>query len=94
MTAALRGWKTTFHLFCLWHIFKNVLKNCASSFPDADERKRMLGLFRSAAYAATPEVRNRPNDFVRRRHYPVDVLQCRSDEWSMFSEGPTHPRPS
>ncbi|CAB1115474.1 unnamed protein product [Ectocarpus sp. CCAP 1310/34] len=58
MTAALRGWKTTLHLYCLWHIFKNVLKNCASSFPDADERKGMLGLFRSATYA-TPEAFNK-----------------------------------
>eukprot|EP00903_Cladosiphon_okamuranus_P020047 g18414.t1 len=58
MTAALRGWKTTLHLYCLWHIFKNVLKNCGSSFPDIDERSRMLGLFRSAAYAATPEAFN------------------------------------
>lgn len=66
MTAALRMWKTTLHLFCLWHIFKNVLKNCASSFPDSEERKRMLGLFRSAAYAATPEVRNRRGGFVVR----------------------------
>ena len=64
MTAAPRGWKATLFLYCQWHIFKNVLKNCASSFPDGDERSRMLGLFRSAAYAATPEVRDRPSDFV------------------------------
>eukprot|EP00903_Cladosiphon_okamuranus_P018317 g16853.t1 len=56
ITSALRKWKmTTLHLFCSWHIFKNVLKNCASSFPDGDELSRVLGLFRSAAYAATPE---------------------------------------
>jgi len=75
MTAALRGWKTTLHLYCLWHIFKNILKNCASSFPDGDERSRMLGLFRSAAYAATMEVSDRPSDFVLSRRDAVDVLQ-------------------
>lgn len=57
MTSALEEeWKTTLHLFCLWHVFKNVVKNCSSSFPDMEERAEMLRLFRSAAYAATPEV--------------------------------------
>eukprot|EP00903_Cladosiphon_okamuranus_P017077 g15736.t1 len=55
MTSALEKWTTTLHLFCLWHVFKNVLKNCSSSFPDKEERAKMLRLFRSAAYAATPE---------------------------------------
>ena len=43
---------------------QHVLRNCASSFPDSDERRNMLRLFRSAAYAATPEVRYRPLGFV------------------------------
>ncbi|CAB1118493.1 unnamed protein product [Ectocarpus sp. CCAP 1310/34] len=55
MTSGLEEWTTTLHLFCLWHVFKNVLKNCSSSFPDKEERAKMLRLFRSAAYAATPE---------------------------------------
>ena len=57
MTSALEEWKTTLHLFCLWHVFKNLLKNCTSSFPDKEARAKMLRLFRSAAYAATPVVR-------------------------------------
>lgn len=59
MTSALEGWPTTLHLWCLWHVMKNVMKNCASSFTDMEERAQMLRLFRSAAYAATPEVRRR-----------------------------------
>ncbi|CAN0313035.1 unnamed protein product, partial [Pylaiella littoralis] len=55
-TSAVRNcWQTTLHLFCLWHVFKNVLKNCAKACPDADQRAEILRLFRSAAYAATPE---------------------------------------
>lgn len=46
-------------MFCLWHVFKNVVKNCAKAFADKDERADMLRLFRSAAYAATPEVKKR-----------------------------------
>lgn len=57
MTSALEEWKTTLHLFCLWHVFKNLLKNCSSSFPDKEARAKMLRLFRIAAYAATPVVR-------------------------------------
>jgi len=57
MAAALREWKTTLHLWCLWHLNKNVVKHCSSSFPDTKGREKMLRLFKNAAYAATPEVR-------------------------------------
>lgn len=71
ITAAVaKCWVTTLHLYCLWHVFKNVIKKCSSSFADNDDRSEMLRLFRSAAYAATPEVGNiirafTPNCFSR-----------------------------
>eukprot|EP00903_Cladosiphon_okamuranus_P014063 g13071.t1 len=93
MTAALRGWKTTLHLYCLWHIFKNV-KNCGSSFPDIDERSRMLGLFGSAAYAATPEAFNKHSADLERTvagkacaEYIQDLIEDKT-KWA-FSCRPT-----
>eukprot|EP00903_Cladosiphon_okamuranus_P021507 g19772.t1 len=50
---------------------KNVMKNCASSFPDMEERAQMLRLFRSAAYAASPEA------FAR---YRVDLERIVKDK--------------
>eukprot|EP00903_Cladosiphon_okamuranus_P015576 g14381.t1 len=94
MTAALRGWKTTLHLYCLWHIFKNVLKNCGSSFPDINERSRMLGLFGSAAYAATPEAFNKHSADLERTvagkacaEYIQDLIEDKT-KWA-FSCRPT-----
>ncbi|CAB1119118.1 unnamed protein product [Ectocarpus sp. CCAP 1310/34] len=55
MAAALREWKTTVHLWCLWHLNKNVVQHCSSSFSDTKTREKMLRLFRNAAHAATPE---------------------------------------
>ncbi|CAB1108529.1 unnamed protein product [Ectocarpus sp. CCAP 1310/34] len=57
MTAAIAScWPGTLHLHCLWHVFKNVLKNCSSSFANNDDKTDMMRCFRNAAYAATPEV--------------------------------------
>ncbi|CAM9843293.1 unnamed protein product [Hapterophycus canaliculatus] len=58
MTSAIRScWRHTLHLNCLWHVFKNVVKNCSPAFSNADDKTKLMRLFRSAAYAATPEVR-------------------------------------
>ncbi|CAB1108490.1 unnamed protein product [Ectocarpus sp. CCAP 1310/34] len=71
MTAAIAScWPDTLHLHCLWHIFKNVLKNCSSSFPDNDAKADMMRTFRRAAYAATPEVRYRSIVFSRYKMAP------------------------
>ncbi|CAN0326134.1 unnamed protein product [Ectocarpus sp. 6 AP-2014] len=57
MTAAMAScWPGTLHLHCLWHVFKNVFKNCSSSFANNDDKTDMMRCFRNAAYAATPEV--------------------------------------
>lgn len=57
MAAAIPScWPDTLHLYCLWHIFKNVVKNCSSSFAENDDKTAMMRSFKSAAYAATPEV--------------------------------------
>ncbi|CAB1120285.1 unnamed protein product [Ectocarpus sp. CCAP 1310/34] len=56
MASALREWKTTVHLRCLWHLNKSVVKHCSSSFSDTKTREKMLRLFRNAAHAATPEI--------------------------------------
>ncbi|CAN0024280.1 unnamed protein product, partial [Hapterophycus canaliculatus] len=58
MTPAIATcWENTLHLNCLWHIFKNVVKNCSPAFTNAEDKKKLMRLFRSAAYAAAPEVR-------------------------------------
>eukprot|EP00903_Cladosiphon_okamuranus_P011770 g11064.t1 len=52
MTSAVASvWKGTQHLFCLWHVNKNIVKKCAGALSD-DDRTRMLRSFRSAAYDA------------------------------------------
>ncbi len=57
MTSAVASvWKGTQHLFCLWHVNKNLVKKCAGALSDHD-RTRMLRSFRSAAYAVNAEVR-------------------------------------
>ena len=64
ITAAVEAsWPDTLHLFCLWHIFKNVLKNCSSSLNEV-ERNALMRSFKCAAYAATPEVSYCPNPVV------------------------------
>ena len=49
-------WPDTLYWYCLWHIFKNVVKNCSSSFSENDDKTVVMRAFKSAAYAATPEV--------------------------------------
>ncbi|CAB1113711.1 unnamed protein product [Ectocarpus sp. CCAP 1310/34] len=67
MTAAIAScWPGTLHLHSLWHGFKNVLKNCSSSFANNDDKTDMMRCFRNAAFAATPEVRWQ--SLVRCRH--------------------------
>ncbi|CAB1114664.1 unnamed protein product [Ectocarpus sp. CCAP 1310/34] len=57
MTAAIAScWPGTLHLHCLWHVFKNVFKNCSSSFATNDDKTDMMRCFRNEAFAATPEV--------------------------------------
>ncbi|CAB1109242.1 unnamed protein product [Ectocarpus sp. CCAP 1310/34] len=57
MTSAVASdWKGTQHLFCLWHVNKNLVKKCAGALSD-QHRTRMLRSFRSAAYAVNAEVR-------------------------------------
>lgn len=57
MTSAVASvWKGTQHLFCLWHVNKNLVKKCAGALSD-DDRTRMLRSFRSVAYAVNAEVR-------------------------------------
>lgn len=57
MTSAVASvWKGTQHLFCLWHVNKNLVKKCAGALSD-DDRTRMLRSFRGAAYAVNAEVR-------------------------------------
>ncbi|CAB1114890.1 unnamed protein product [Ectocarpus sp. CCAP 1310/34] len=67
MTAAIAScWPGTLHLHSLWHVFKNVLKNCSSSFANNDDKTDMMRCFRNAAFAAPPEVRWQ--SLVRCRH--------------------------
>ena len=44
----------TVHLFCLWHVMKNVRKNCARAL--GKTASRSYRLLYAAAFAATEEV--------------------------------------
>lgn len=51
ITAAVAAcWGDTLHMYCLWHVFKNVLKKCSSLFADNDSKSTVIRLFRSAGY--------------------------------------------
>ncbi|CAM9811941.1 unnamed protein product, partial [Sphacelaria rigidula] len=58
ITAAVEtSWPSTLYLNCLWHISKNVPKNCFSSLSESD-RSVFMHKFSCSAYEATPEVRD------------------------------------
>ncbi|CAM9698568.1 unnamed protein product, partial [Sphacelaria rigidula] len=95
MTDAVEtSWPSTLHLYCLWHIFKNVPNNCFSSLSESD-RSVFMHKFSCAAYVATPEAFGRFQHEVETmaegtkcEGYIADMF-AKKEKWAFFCR-PTH----
>ncbi|CAN0411384.1 unnamed protein product, partial [Pylaiella littoralis] len=95
MTAAVEKLiPNTLHLYCIWHIFKNIAKKCASAFKDKTSRGDVMTSFKMAAFSATEEVIVLVNTRALTHFFIDQQLVCPMHIWNPSCLPPPPPPPA